>query len=43
MRRPVAVLTTLLCLLLTGSPAMAQSDTTTVTLVHAFRGLLADV
>lgn len=43
MRRVTVASTTLLCLLLIGGPAMAQSDTTTVTLVHGFRGLLADV
>lgn len=43
MRRLLAAFATLLCLLLIGGPAMAQSDTTTVTLVHGFRGLLADV
>ena len=43
MRRLTVALTTLLCLLLLAGPAMAQSDTTTVTLVHGFRGLLADV
>lgn len=43
MRRSAMVLVALWCLLLIGGPAAAQSDTTTVTLVHGFRGLLADV
>jgi len=43
MRRSTVAMTVLLCLVLPTGPAMAQSDTTTVTLVHGFRGLLADV
>lgn len=44
MRRIALTVTTLLALLLVASPAGAQSsDRTTVTLVHGFRGLLADV
>lgn len=43
-RRTPVVLLTIAMLLLVGGPATAQSDdTTTVTLVHGFRGLLADV
>lgn len=44
MRRIALIVTTLLALLLVAGPAGAQSsDTTTVTLIHGFRGLLADV
>ncbi|CAN5882894.1 hypothetical protein BH23ACT10_BH23ACT10_34170 [soil metagenome] len=43
MKRSAMVLVALWSLLLIGGPAAAQSDTTTVTLVHGFRGLLADV
>lgn len=44
MRRSAMVLVALWSLLLIAGPAAAQDeDTTTVTLVHGFRGLLADV
>lgn len=43
MRSISMALSLLLALLLVSGPAAAQSDTTTVTLIHGFRGLLADV
>lgn len=43
MRRVIVVLLALCVVGMYAGPAVAQSETTTVTLVHGFRGLLADV
>ncbi|HSK96211.1 MAG TPA: DUF4397 domain-containing protein [Euzebyales bacterium] len=43
MRRICSAAAIVLTLLLVAGPAAAQSDTATVTLIHGFRGLLADV
>jgi len=43
MRRVGVALTAVCMLVMYAGPAVAQAETTTVTLVHGFRGLLADV